>query len=399
MSTPASVPSGSKSARDNTDGVDRLSSLSDNLLHHVMSFLTMPEVVRTSLLSPRWHYLWASTPFIYIDHEDFRYGNNPGRVDEHKLGKFADHLLLLRDGTVSLDEARISLNMKSFVWIHHAIKHKARHLQIFGFPHCLVLDSTAMLPSQHLKRIRLHNVCLYDSFSKMLNHDCPLLEHLDLELCELYVRVISSSSLKVLCIIDCSIGSDLLISAMSLTHLSVIDPRCNGSAVVTRDLSSLVSASISLRAEEFHHDYKDTGVNHRLLGGLSHATMLELHAPFPQLAFERDLQACPTFSNLTRLVLGDWCMAADFYPLFRILLCSPKMKELTVKLEMEHCETCEETESDALPSRRASSIKVYPCIERIRICCKKDDLRIGALVQALLPIFIPCANIDIVGYE
>jgi hypothetical protein len=40
------------------------------------------------------------------------------------------------------------------------------------------------------------------------------------------------------------------------------------------------------------------------------------------------------FSNLTRLALGDWCMSAGFYPLFRILHHSPKLKELRVKLEM-----------------------------------------------------------------
>ena len=53
-----------------------------------------------------------------------------------------------------------------------------------------------------------------------------------------------------------------------------------------------------------------------------------------KLAFERCLQACPTLSNLTKLVLGDWCMAADFYPLFRILHRCPKLNELTVKLQM-----------------------------------------------------------------
>ena len=53
-----------------------------------------------------------------------------------------------------------------------------------------------------------------------------------------------------------------------------------------------------------------------------------------KLAFERGLQACPVFSNLTSVVLGDWCMAADFYPLFRILHRSPTLKELSVKLKM-----------------------------------------------------------------
>ncbi|KAM0907176.1 hypothetical protein ACQ4PT_016296 [Festuca glaucescens] len=121
------------------------------------------------------------------------------------------------------------------------------------------------------------------------------------------------------------------------------------------------------------------------------------------------------FINLMKLVLGDWCMAADFSPLFRILHRSPKLKELTVKLEMEDCETCEDAESVALTLMRAQSIRAYPRVERIKIgalvqallpiftpdgkiCCSKDDLRIGALVQALLPIFTPDGKISIEEY-
>ncbi|KAF7048992.1 hypothetical protein CFC21_057620, partial [Triticum aestivum] len=166
MSELASTPCSSKSTRRTTNGVDRVSSLPDELLHHMMSFLPMPEVVRTSLLSTRWRNLWASTPYIRINHHDFK--------DYGKLKKFGDHLLLLRDGATSLDEARILAN----------------------------------------------NV---DTFT------C----------CE-WVR----------------------------------------------------------------------------------------HAIMQKLTFERDLLTCLVFSNLTSLVLGDWCMAADLYPLRRILHRSPKLKEL-----------------------------------------------------------------------
>lgn len=135
---------------------------------------------------------------------------------------------------------------------------------------------------------------------------------------------------------------------------------------------------------------------HRLLDGLSHATNLELHAPLPELTFERGLQTCPMFSNLTSLVLGDWCTAADLYPLFRILHRSPKLKELSIKLEMEECSVCMDFESTLLSSRGPScGTGRYPSIERIKICCRKYDPRVGALVQALLPIIIPDGQICI----
>ena len=59
-----------------------------------------------------------------------------------------------------------------------------------------------------------------------------------------------------------------------------------------------------------------------------------------KLAFVRGLQTCPMFSNLTSLVLGDWCMAADFYPLLSILQRSDKLKELSFKLRMVLTDKC-----------------------------------------------------------
>ena len=52
-----------------------------------------------------------------------------------------------------------------------------------------------------------------------------------------------------------------------------------------------------------------------------------------KLLLQRGLWICPMFSNLTSLVLGHCCMAADFDALLCILQRSPKLKELTFKLE------------------------------------------------------------------
>lgn len=141
MSELASIPCSSKRARGTSDGVDRLSSLPDELLHCVMSFLPMPEAGRTSLLSPRWLNLWASTPYIRIDHQDF--------MDDGKLKKFGDRLLLMRDRTTSLDKAWISVHHVAdrtmcYEWIRHAIMHNVRLLHVSG---SVLLDSAAMFPS------------------------------------------------------------------------------------------------------------------------------------------------------------------------------------------------------------------------------------------------------------
>ncbi|XBI74646.1 hypothetical protein VPH35_068139 [Triticum aestivum] len=322
MSAPASTPCHSKSSQGTYNGVDRLNGLPSELLHRVMPFLPMPEAVRTSLLSPSWRYLWASTPYIRINHHDFM-------DDNEKMEKFGDRLLLLRDSTASLDEARI---------IDHSVASTTctvRHLHVSGLGH---LDSSAMPPSNHLKTIRLQFVILGHGLFRPLNYDCRVLQLLQLEDCVLVdLKEISSRSLKVLHIINCLITGSLLICASNLTHLSILDTHSHSGAILVKDLSSLVTTFVSVRTIE----------GHGLLDGLSHATTLELHAPL----LERGLWICPMFSNLTSLVLGHCCMAADFDMLLRILY-----------------------------------LGSHPCIDRIKICCSKEDPSVSVLGEALQPI-------------
>jgi len=48
----------------------------------------------------------------------------------------------------------------------------------------------------------------------------------------------------------------------------------------------------------------------------------------------RELKRCSTFSKLTMLSLGEWCMAADFDALLVVLKQSPKLERLFLKLEL-----------------------------------------------------------------
>ncbi|XP_014515921.1 F-box protein At4g22280 [Vigna radiata var. radiata] len=47
-------------------GEDRISQLSDDVLCHILLFLTTEEAVATSLLSTRWRFLWRMLPFLDI---------------------------------------------------------------------------------------------------------------------------------------------------------------------------------------------------------------------------------------------------------------------------------------------------------------------------------------------
>ncbi|KAM3336555.1 hypothetical protein ACQJBY_030518 [Aegilops geniculata] len=398
MSTVAS--SSNRSRGQASRSVDRLSSLPDPLLHLVMSFLPMPEVVRTSLLSPRWRYLWASVPFIHLDYKDFVTGGDDlkkRKIDQNRLQKFGDQLLLLRDGTLPLDEAQIFIRSgpiaeKCCTWIRHAIRHKARLLHVYGLSigQVIFFDNRLVIPSQHLKRIRLQMVTLDSISFRMLNFDFPALEHLELEDCNVWpMQKISSRLLKTIHISFCDFEEGHEICAPNLNHLSILDSTFGG-IVVTRDLNSLVAVSIRL-------DNQDGILDHRIFDGLSQVTTLELHAPLPEPTLERSLQTCPVFSNLTSLVLGEWCMASDFAPLLLILRRSPKLKYLTLKLRTEQRGEWKAAGRNPSP-RKESSSGGYPSIERTVIYCGRDDPGVSALVKVLLPIVIPRGEISIKGH-
>lgn len=48
-------------------GVDRLSELPDSVIFHILWFVPMNYVVRTTILSKRWRNLWTTSPFLNFD--------------------------------------------------------------------------------------------------------------------------------------------------------------------------------------------------------------------------------------------------------------------------------------------------------------------------------------------
>ncbi|KAI8005574.1 F-box/LRR-repeat protein [Camellia lanceoleosa] len=51
---------------------DRISSLSDAILSHILSFMPIKCAARTSLLSTRWKSIWTSVPTINLKQLYFR---------------------------------------------------------------------------------------------------------------------------------------------------------------------------------------------------------------------------------------------------------------------------------------------------------------------------------------
>ncbi|XP_026382061.1 F-box/LRR-repeat protein At4g14103-like isoform X2 [Papaver somniferum] len=56
--------------REAAAGKDRISNLTDSLIHHILSFLEIKQIAQTSVLSKHWRCIWTSIPILLFD-EDY----------------------------------------------------------------------------------------------------------------------------------------------------------------------------------------------------------------------------------------------------------------------------------------------------------------------------------------
>ncbi|XP_037453444.1 F-box/FBD/LRR-repeat protein At5g22660-like [Triticum dicoccoides] len=332
-------------------GEDPFRVLPDELLRHVLSFLPADDALQTCVLDTRWHDLWRRTTslILFFDKrssacscERFEQlaklvtslcGHSPLIKCEinvypgDPLEAFANTTKLLIDYVLACQTEELTLSPVDVEDID------GLDPPIFDVP----------LISQHLKAIDLHWVSL--EFPGLDFNACPVLEDLKLRHCNIYVREISSKSLKRLCITDfCVVPLDfrIRICAPDLVSLQVDD--FDGVTPFLEDMPSLVTAYVGLdRAchdwcEDMHlkgcglydcgcHTYPiEGGV---LLNGLSNAVNLELIAVRQVFIYTWDLEWCPIFCNLKRLLLNEWFTSID---LVCILQHSPILEMLTLQL-------------------------------------------------------------------
>uniref|UniRef100_A0A0E0R5D4 F-box domain-containing protein n=1 Tax=Oryza rufipogon TaxID=4529 RepID=A0A0E0R5D4_ORYRU len=378
-------------------GDDRLGALPDEALQHVLSFLPLPEAVRTGALARRWRHLWKSMPVLRITGE----GRVLNRSGVRRLNRFVNHLLLLRDRSARLDACEINLGTfrsqddpQINLWIRHVLLCEAQDLWVH-----LSIDNNSFemenlaLVSRHLTRLELSNVVLKDHFLNFSS--CPALEELVTRNCHIEAEEILSESLKWLTAVDCVFSSypRTRISLPSLVTLELTEPW--GSTPVLESMPSLLTASIKLTdcddhcgKEEFGGSCDDNACDNCganggssgdcvLLDGLSEAESLELIAKPRVFIFRRDLMWCPTFSKLKTLLLNEWSVAIDLVALICFLQHTPVLEKLTLQL-IEAPANWMENEGSYDPTENPFASKQLKVVE---VKCEKFDLRVHKIIM------------------
>ncbi|CAL4994700.1 unnamed protein product [Urochloa decumbens] len=252
---------------------DRLSTLPDDVLVLIVSRLPSDDAVRTSVLAPRWRYIWRSATALRV----------VGRWrtweawTAWKLTNFMNHLLLLRSGGAAaapppLDVCEIlcgelkddydeeneelsgqyrnklhdELSRAAGLWIRHAVTVcHARVLRVCLRGSCrrLCLDRVRF-DGQLLAKVELKDATFYSSsidFSR-----CPAMEDLTMTSCKIHGDEITSPSLTRLSIVDCYFDGRVRtrISTPRLVRLQL--SLCNGMAPLLEKMPMLEAANVRL---------------------------------------------------------------------------------------------------------------------------------------------------------
>ncbi|TXG67879.1 hypothetical protein EZV62_009154 [Acer yangbiense] len=350
---------------------DRLSSLPENIIRHILSFLDSIDIVRASAVSRKWRYIWVSMPYLCVD--------IPYRM---KFNDFVDWVLMFRNRLVDIQILRISdLNLEENYAFYRLMdvvtEFNLQELDLMiqssdkiELPQCIL--NCRSLVSLKLSLYRLGTFpglkkCMFPGFSRLKSLElCSVMFMDSLSLANF---VSSCPHLENLSLDYCSFVDDNIIeiTAASLKHLSFILPKGNmhfkgpirreqtikfGLKVACPNLVSL--KVVNLRSHEFSFQemnslqnllmdldrhYNDLEVQQcchalsKMLKGVCNVKALEVSEVFLEdlhrlhLAVDTECFA-PSFNNLKSLTLHINNTDFNKHSLINILDCSPNLEAL-----------------------------------------------------------------------
>ncbi|KAF7146715.1 hypothetical protein RHSIM_Rhsim04G0036800 [Rhododendron simsii] len=259
------------------EGNDIISSLPGNVLHHILSFLSTKDAIRTSILSTKWEYLWTSISVIDLNDNTLP---RTGKKEDRSLLDFVDRVFHFHDASdiksLTIKSSELVNSSRVNSWISASMRHNIEELnlslswkaqpvlpcRLFTCQSLVTLKLymtwSLKIPSlthfSNLKTLELSHVTFSDDNSTQhLFSSCPVLQELALVKCgwkNLKTLMICIPMLKRLTIEDEPMWIRGFLSCVTKVYAAnLIHLRCISSLVVDfriYDVSSLVDASIGL---------------------------------------------------------------------------------------------------------------------------------------------------------
>ncbi|PWA50396.1 F-box domain, FBD domain, Leucine-rich repeat domain, L domain-like protein [Artemisia annua] len=355
------------------NGFDFISNMPDVVLLLILQGLsTTEEIVRTSILSTRWRYLWTSIPFIDLDVS--RGPKNPTKPQKKRFKEFVSRVL--ENQTLDLNSFRLRclnyyMPVTIWRWVNTAVMRKAKRIDLMFFtkenhvikwPHCLVtcdsLESLRLDLYPHsflvfpdgmsfpaLRFLELNNIIAKLDMVERFTKICPLLEELCLIDCFITyhklgeILSITCSKLKTLRIHQLNndfygLGIANLGLKVSCPDLELLE--CVGiefkDHFILENVNSLKKAVILPQRRFIRNEISKLGDTIlKVLVGISHVESLSLN--FSIILFMdaahgliRDFPA--SFPNLKKLEITTTICDYTLNVIIRIIRCSPILESL-----------------------------------------------------------------------
>lgn len=246
-------------SNDVLEGQDRISSLSDDLIHNILSNVDTRMAVQTSVLSKRWKLVWKTLPFLKLDgYGKYFYGK------EARFSKFVDNVFTNRNHESQI--LKLELNAKKGIgsdsvenYVNYGITRRVRDLHVDLCHHY----SLSIFSSIWLKELKLtmrtgsggvfqsgcwnlpvlttlHLICTRNSYSLPMSLiTClPALETLCLDRC-IFPESFRLPSLKVLYLARCDMPE-------TVWHLPALISLQMDDVVFSRNMNEFFSVLVRL---------------------------------------------------------------------------------------------------------------------------------------------------------
>ncbi|CAA0808565.1 Unknown protein [Striga hermonthica] len=344
----------------NMGSIDRLSSLPDEVICHILSFMSTKRSVATSVLGRSWRFIWAHVPYLNFNGDDFHFRKEETQVLDIIHRVILQHKAKRMDTLILCD-----LNCNEYqleTWITTSIRNLYLQLKFDTIPRSLFISKNIVVLklgvscNSRVSLSAMDNVSLpslkkFHAFRVVCENDdalphflsgCPSLVELILEFIFVekddYVGCIniSSPTIKMLHLIPLvAFGSTVeyrvIINSPALRYLKV-DGYDLKWITIPITMTSLVEANIRLKYYKFSNletNYNSTVV--KFLRSLPCVKCLKISGRVFKKFGRRGLGSNVKFDNLTKLELQfnfKWSLLVKFLQVadnLQVLICSRRV--------------------------------------------------------------------------
>ncbi|KAM0059689.1 putative leucine-rich repeat domain superfamily, F-box-like domain superfamily [Helianthus debilis subsp. tardiflorus] len=139
--------------RMNVEDDDRLSSLQDELIHKILSFIGIKHAIQTSVLSSRWRFIWTSMPYLNFSKDDF--------YELPNFSEFVTRVLSGRNNQTEVSSVKLSnfrgkdSDVIAEQIMKYAFSHNIQQLDVACLPQNNVEFPPFLFSSRSLKHLSL----------------------------------------------------------------------------------------------------------------------------------------------------------------------------------------------------------------------------------------------------